>query len=51
MAKVLKKFHDKTTGRIYQVGEDFDGERQEYLASLGFIEPTPKRRKKPESDE
>lgn len=39
MAKVLKKFRDKLDNyRIYDVGEDFNGERQEYLASLGFIE-------------
>lgn len=39
MAKVLKKFRDKLDNyRIYNVGEDYNGKRQEYLASLGFIE-------------
>lgn len=54
MAKVLKKFRDKLDNyRIYDVGEEFKGERQEYLAELGFIETEEKKptRKSKKDDE
>lgn len=40
MPNVLIKFRDKLTDTIYDVGDEFNGGRQEYLASLGYIEIT-----------
>lgn len=53
MAKVLKKFKDKLTNRTYEIGDEFNGERQEFLASLGYIEIEEKkeRKKKKKDDE
>jgi hypothetical protein len=54
MPKVLKKFRDKLDNyRVYEVGEDFNGERQEYLSSLGYIEIEEKKtsRKSKKDDE
>lgn len=53
MAKVLKEFRDKFTNRIYEIGDEFNGERQEYLSSLGYIEAEEKkeRKKKKKEDE
>lgn len=53
MAKVLKKFKDKLTNRIYEIGDEFNGERQEYLSSLGYIEFEEKKqgKKKKKDDE
>ena len=47
MAKVLKKFRDKLDDfRVYDVGENFEGKRQEYLAKLGYIEIEEKKQSK-----
>ncbi|MNW36747.1 hypothetical protein D3C74_137650 [compost metagenome] len=53
MPKVLKKFRDKLENhRIYEVGDNFNGERQDYLASLGFIKIEEKKQiKKPKKEE
>lgn len=46
MAKVLKTFQDISTGLIYPVGDDYDGDRLKEFQELGFVESPKKSKKK-----
>ncbi len=46
MAKVLKTFQDISTGLIYPVGDDYDGDRLKEFQELGFVEAPKKSKKK-----
>uniref|UniRef100_UPI003F68E7EE hypothetical protein n=1 Tax=Streptococcus pluranimalium TaxID=82348 RepID=UPI003F68E7EE len=46
MAKVLKTFQDISTGLIYPVGDDYDGDRLKEFQELGFVEVPKKSKKK-----
>ena len=38
MAKVIKHFTDKETGKVYEIGHDYEGKRTEYLTGLGYLQ-------------
>lgn len=50
MAKVLKDFRCKITKRIYRTGDEYDGDRTDELAKLGYAAAEqsnkPKRKRK-----
>lgn len=50
MAKVIKRFRDKNTKKIYNVGEQYDGTeaRMKELQEKGFLEKPKKATKKPD---
>jgi len=37
MSKVLKDFKCKVTKRVYRAGDQYDGDRVEELARLGYV--------------
>jgi len=37
MAKVLKDFRCKVTKHVYRTGDEYDGDRAEELARLGYV--------------
>lgn len=47
MVKVLKTFTDVSTGLIYPIGDDYEGDRLKEFQELGFVEKeSPKKTKK-----
>lgn len=50
MPKVISGFKCPYTGRIYHVGDEYDGEYSDEMRAKGYIEGT-KEEKEPESSE
>lgn len=50
MSKVIKRFRDKETKKVYNVGEKYEGtaERIKELQEKGFLEKPKKATKKPD---
>lgn len=47
MVKVLKTFKDLSTGLIYLIGDDYEGERLKEFQELGYVElEAPKKTRK-----
>ena len=38
MAKVIAPFRDRETWAAFEVGDDYEGDRVDELAALGFVE-------------